>query len=277
MVINEMYTLTSGTTTDAYDLSNKVDVFLVSVLGWARQHTISSGVSNIDRVYYNVGGEAGNLYDGIYYRLQAVSGTLFNHAYSYYASGGSSYSGHITGYEETSNPGAASGTSYYKLIGNKNVLWVISENPFDGPGSLYASSIGYGDSYYETLEDAYPVCLVGQSDSSYDFSCNRVMMYGPDNAGQYYTAENYQSLVKYGAPQPRDESYFGMSIALMNSGGANNEIRAELRGVKQVGGISFFSGDTVVYSGPTVSGTFCTVKHNNSDDTTFLFGPYEEV
>lgn len=274
MVISELYTSTSGTSSDAYDLADAIDSFLVGSLGWSRQYTIASGTYNRDIVYTNSGGESGNPYDTIYYRLEAISGTLFNHVYSYYASDGGSYSGHITGYANTSNSGAVLSPSDYRIIGNKNVVWVLVTN---ASGSAFSSSVGYCDSYYSPSDDSYPVCLVGTADEEHDFSYDRVLMYDHNSDQGYYNAENYSWLVRYGSKQARDDTYFGMSVALMNSAAGTMEMRGELRGIKQVYGEEFFSGDLLTTSGTSVSGTFCVVKYGDSDSNTFLYGPYEEV
>lgn len=263
-----VYTIASGTATDAYDLSDKLDVFMVNTLGWYRQYTIASGVSEIDRVYHNNGGTDSS-YGYIYSRWRGYSDQLFNYAYSYYSSDGLISNGEIGNGITNVNPGTSiSGCSYW-FIGDLDVVWVLTKHAVSG--TYYATSVGYCNTYYCPSFDYLPVYVCGHSYDTQDFSSDRVYMYDSLSGTQVYNSQNTFNLVRYGASQVRDVSYFGMPIGLYNDTPGYYELRGELPGIKQVSGSSFLSEDMLVVSG---TGTYTVIKHGNSSSNTMAYGPY---
>jgi hypothetical protein len=274
-VTDTRYTVISGEASDAYDLADKLDVFLVDTLGWSRQYTISSGVSIRDRVYYNNGGEVGNPYNDIYARFSASGTILYNYAYTYYSPSGATFSGEMGGDIDTANYGTGSSSGcYYTLIGNKDITWAVIRH-LDS-GTYYASSVGYCQSYYPAVIDPYPVSIVGQRDNTYGFDQNRIKLYNKDGDEAFYTSSDHSSIVQYGSPQVRYSAYFGMSINISNTVSGQHELRGELLGIKQMYGENFTSGNTVIASGTetVASGEYLVVKHGASNSTTFAYGPY---
>ena len=264
-----VYTLVSGTASDAYDLADRLDVFLVNTLGWNRSHTIASGAGSRDRVYNNTPPEA---HGTLYARFKADSNLIYNYAYSYYQQGGGYSTGAMGGTQETANPGSFSGSCGYWMFGDQNVVWLITNNTTSG--TYYASSVGYVDTYYCPKFDYLPVYVAGQRLDTLDFTSNRVMMYDSASGTGYYHAENYANLVKWGSPQHRDNTYFGMSVSVVNDTIGKYEIRGELPGIRQVYGSPFLSEDTAVISG---TGQYIIMRHGNSINNTFMYGPYTQL
>lgn len=268
-----IYTMSSGVATDALDLADRLDVFLTEYIGWVRQYTVDSGVSTRDRVYYNNGGEESNPYNDMYARWKGLNtGIIYQYAYSYYSVLGV-YSDEMGGTAATSNPGAYSGPCKYWLLGNKDVVWVLTCNTTSG--TYYSSSIGYCDSYYCPSYDALPVVVVGQEVDSKTFVDNRVLMYNRLGAPAPYVSENYSLLVQHGTPQERDGSYFGMGVVLRNDVVGERELRGELFGAKQIYGSDFVSENILVVSG--TSEQYFVLRHDNNYQNTFAYGPFSTI
>jgi len=267
-----VYTLISGSATDTQDLANKLDVFLVDILGWVRWRTITSGVSDVDRVYHNDGGESSGLYGHIYARFRGYSGQLDQYGYSFYEYDGSSSTGVIGGGSESSNPGATVTGCNYRFFGNKDIVWSVLHNL--GADEYFSSAVGYSDTPYCSTYDDYPLMIIGQAVDTDKFSNDRVLMYNSVSGTAFYHSEDYSGLVKYGAPQSRDSSYFGEPPVLVNDAAESYELRGTVPGAQQVWGGNFASGDFVVVSG---TGNYLVIKHGGLDANTFAYGPVNEA
>jgi hypothetical protein len=228
-------------------------------------------VDTRDRVYYNNYGTVSGSYGPIYSRFYAHDSILYNYTYSYYSPGGLSYSGQMGGDEYSANYGAMSGSSKYWFIGDKDVVWIVVSDTVSG--TYFSSSTGYIDTYYSNSIDNYPVCVVGQKNISYDFQSDRVRMYNYLSTASFYHAENCSDLIKYGSKQSRDSSYFGMPIVLVNNNTGEYEIRGELKGIRQIYGSDFISGDKITINNTTLSGTYLIIKHDGITKT-YAYGPY---
>ncbi len=264
-----VYTLISGTATDAYDLSDKLDVFLVDTIGWSRHYTITSGEADRDRVYHNNAGTTGD-YGHIYARWRGYSEQLFNYGYSYYSSNGLVYYGLMGNGAVNVNPGTSASGCAYWFMGDLDTVWVITRHSVSG--TYFASSTGYCQTYYECPAiDYLPMYVAGQISDSADFSTDRVFMYNSISGTEFFNAQNTSQLVRFGAPQARDNSYFGMPISMVNDAATRYEIRGELPGIRQIWGADFLSEDLITASG---IGTYLVIKHGNLTDNTMAYGPY---
>jgi len=269
-----MYTLFSGTASDIYQTADYLDVFLVDHLGWERRYTIASGVGSRDRVYRNAGGETIGLYDDIYARFNASSGTLYNYAYISHSDVDTTSSGEMGGDEYSANFGGLNDQNNFWFIGDKDFVWVLTRNSVSG--TYFSSGVGYVNTFYSSSVDTYPVSVVGQNTSSYDFTNDRVKMYNYANTPTFYHSADYSALVASGTVQARDSSFFGMSVVLINDNIGEYELRGELKGIKQIGG-SLLSSQDILYGIQTVaSGVYFVIKHE-SDENTFAYGPYTQI
>jgi len=269
-----MYTLFSGTASDIYQTADYLDTFLVNSLGWERRYTIASGVGSRDRVYKNAGGQTIGLYDDIYARFNANSGILYNYAYISHSDVDTTSSGEMGGDEYSANFGGMSDNNNFWFIANKDFVWVLIKNSISG--TYFSSGVGYVDSFYSNSVDTYPVSVVGQNTSTYDFTNDRVRMYNHVNTPTFYHSGDYSELVSSGTVQSRDSSFFGMPVVLLNDNVGEYELRGELKGIKQVGG-SLLSSEDILYGIQTVSsGVYFVIKHG-SETNTFAYGPYTQV
>lgn len=262
------YTLASGSAADAYDLSDRLDVFLVATVGWTRQYTVSSGAALRDRVYYNVGGSVSNPYDAIYCRLRAENSRLFNYAYTYFSETGSPSYNELGGNNASVNPGPLSGACDYWFLGTLDGFWCVVNNTTSG--TYHSSGVGYCRSYFCPSTDSYPVCVVGHEFDSYTFMDQRVQMYDHTMASAYYKAENFYDLLVNGNPQARSGEYFSMSLPLMNSVVGYQEMRGELEGIKQVCVLG--STGLIVSMSGTAADKYLYIKHAASTNA-FVYGP----
>lgn len=263
-----MFTLASGSAPDVFYLSDALDVLLVDVVGWTRHYTISSGVATRDRVYFNGGGSETNEYDPIYCRVRATAGVLYNYAYTYYSAAGDSWSGELGGNSVASNPGCFSGSCVYWLLANLDGFWCVTNNTTSG--TYYSSGVGYVNSYFCPSTDPYPVCVVGQELDTHTFFNNRAQMYDYSGSPSTYTAESMAPLLVYGLRQARSGAYFSTAIPLMNATPGEQEMRGELRGIRQVYGLSDV-GSLASMSG-TLGEYYLFIRHAEPTNA-FVYGP----
>ena len=268
-----VYTLYSGTVSDVYELADRLDIYLEH-MGWSRWYTLSSGLDTRDRVYFNNYGTVSGTYNPVYARFNANNSILYNYAYTYYSPAGSPTTGQMGGDQYSSNYGLLQGSCKFWFIGDKDVVWIVANNTVSG--TFYSSSIGLIDTYYDKSIDSYPVCVVGQYNTSHDFLSSRAKMYNYVGTPAFYHAENCSNLLKNASKQSRDSSYFGMPIVLVNDTVGQHEIRGELKGIRQVYGSDFTSGDILYINNTSISGTYLVIKHDDSTKT-YAYGPYINI
>lgn len=267
-----MFTLLSGTTNSMYDMLNVFDVFLVNTLGWTRLDTLASGVSNLDRVYHNDGGETGNPYSDIYARWKTVDTSIYQYSYSDFNPTTHVGLSELGGTPETANYGTSVSGCTYWFIGDRDVAWLVLESTISG--TFFSSSIGYCDSYYTSTIDPLPVCVVGHLVDTRDFTGVRVLMRNSSGVSQEYFADNYFTpILSKGNPQARDSRCFSMPILLYNNNAGSYEIRGEMKGIKQVDGSNYVSGRVVPLVLPTSSGNYLVIRHGDGNSTTYAYGP----
>lgn len=261
----------TGTATTEQDIVDAIDTFLTSTIGsWTLLDTVTDDAGDNDRVYFSRGSVPGR-YQDLYIRWRATSNNIYVYGYSLWVDSGT-YSDEVYNASYTVMPVGGSNMEYH-LFGTADYLWVVVKNSSNG--YYYSCFGGYILSYYEDEDDTLPLAIIGQANSSYDYSGNRCIMYYPvvsGSSGIYKSHRDaYTYLLTYGDPNARDGSQASLPFVMYCDTSGYKEVRGELPGTLRFSGATLSSADWVVMSGTNYK--FFIQQYDS--DSCFGYGPVD--
>jgi hypothetical protein len=271
-MVNNLFTLVSGTYATEQDLLGELDTFLTAVPGWQQIDVpVDTGIDK-EVTYYTDGSEA--IYDRSFFIFRARNNRLELSIASNTVSG-------IGSSDVVTAPFIATGVSSgnYWFVANEDVAHILIKTT---AGQSLHGGVGRFNTYYTSQHDHKPVYAFGQSFSTQTFSANRLVAYGPrswgshtltSGTGYFYGAAHPTELVngvynpRDGQPKPIEPVFYTTNVY------PYYEVRGEVPGLYISGGQPYDYGNIV-----TVTGTFGFPEgkyfvNKGSNAVTWFVGP----